>query len=163
MTVRLPEGVGTIVEIDEPYLWAQWTEANELTKRGYPKRRYRIESLDPVELLSSPTPETQAEAGTSLGGCSIEDTHNRGNPVLMEEFKRLTDSGLIAPAYCWLLAAHSDEVGAQLDGLTAIIGGGRLWSAPAMVDFAVAFGLTVEPPAEHTQSLIIGTEGWEGR
>ena len=70
MTVRMPEGVGVIVEMDDDYLTVRWTEQNELTKAGFPKKRYRIKSLGNVEVL----PDVPSEVASSEGASESTST-----------------------------------------------------------------------------------------
>ena len=148
MTVKLPEGDAKILDIAGNCVTMKFSQPNKLVEKGVPTKQYFWEDLVAVEVISLPT--------------SIEDPHEGVTPSIVQRFKSLTEPSLIPPAYCWLLASHRNSLVARLDGPMAIIGGGHLWSHSAMVDFALAFGLTVEPPSEHTESLIIGNEGWEG-
>ena len=73
MTVKMPEGVGRISKIDEPYFWVQWTEPNELKERGWAKKRYSIESLDHVEVLSEVPSDLSTENDLAVTQSSDTD------------------------------------------------------------------------------------------
>jgi len=81
MTVRMPEGVGVIVEMDDDFLTVRWTEQNELTKAGFPKKRYQIKSLGNVEVL----PDAPSEKASSEG---VSESTSRV-PSLWERLQKL--------------------------------------------------------------------------